>query len=81
MYSILDHGSSKSKKTAVTLKRADAGRIHTVFTITVNIEVISASGDEVMKVGKLNLVWLAGSASSENISIWGYVYSALVGNL
>ncbi|XP_071053167.1 kinesin-like protein KIF11 [Onthophagus taurus] len=56
---------NEKRKTAPTLMNVSSSRSHTVFTIIVHTRETTASGDELVKTGKINLVDLAGS---ENIS-------------
>ncbi|KAF2013822.1 kinesin-domain-containing protein [Aaosphaeria arxii CBS 175.79] len=60
---LLRSGCDK-RQVAATKCNDLSSRSHTVFTITVYTKRISASGEEVLSLGKLNLVDLAGS---ENI--------------
>lgn len=62
VYSILERGSEK-RKTAETMMNAHSSRSHTVFTVTVHIKEAMLE-EEVLRIGKLNLVDLAGA---ENI--------------
>ena len=59
VYSILEKGSEK-RKTAETFMNAQSSRSHTVFTVTVHIKECTMDGEEVLRIGKLNLVDLAG---------------------
>ncbi|XP_046642595.1 kinesin-like protein KIF11 [Daphnia pulicaria] len=68
VYSILAKGSLKRQK-AATLMNAHSSRSHTIFSITVHIKE-NNDGEELMKIGKLNLVDLVGS---ENIGRSGAV--------
>ena len=69
VYRILERGSEK-RRTAETNMNASSSRSHTVFTVTVFINQQSIDGDDMLKIGKLNLVDLAGA---ENIGKSGAV--------
>ncbi|CAH1184025.1 unnamed protein product [Phaedon cochleariae] len=61
---LLQRGIVK-RQIAPTLMNHQSSRSHTVFTISVNTRESTASGDDILKAGKINLVDLAGS---ENIA-------------
>ena len=44
------------RQTAATLMNAHSSRSHTVFSVTVHIKESSIEGEELLKIGKLNLV-------------------------
>merc|ERR1712018_775805 len=69
VYRILERGSEK-RRTAETKMNANSSRSHTVFTVTLFINMQSVDGDDMLKIGKLNLADLAGS---ENIGRSGAV--------
>eukprot|EP00058_Branchiostoma_floridae_P022803 XP_002608293.1 hypothetical protein BRAFLDRAFT_125092 [Branchiostoma floridae] len=54
VYSILEQGSAK-RQTAATLMNAHSSRSHSVFMITVHIKETNMDGEELLKIGKLNL--------------------------
>ena len=58
VFAILERGRMK-RQTAATLMNAHSSRSHTVFAITVHIKEPTVEGEELLKVGKLNLVSLA----------------------
>lgn len=60
---VLKKGSEKRHK-AETLMNQKSSRSHAVFTVTVRMREANNEGDDVMKIGKINFVDLAGS---ENI--------------
>ena len=62
-------GSIK-RQTAETLMNAASSRSHTVFTVTVHIRETTRDGEELLRIGKLNLVDLAGA---ENVGRSGAV--------
>ncbi|KAL1502452.1 hypothetical protein ABEB36_007591 [Hypothenemus hampei] len=64
IYELIRKGTLK-RRTASTLLNNHSSRSHSVFTITVSTQEITATGLEVLKTGKINLVDLAGS---ENIA-------------
>ncbi len=53
---MLDRGTSK-RKTAETLLNKRSSRSHSVFTITIHMKETTPEGEDVIKIGKLNLVW------------------------
>ena len=55
VYSILEKGRLR-RQTASTLMNAHSSRSHTVFSVTVHIKESSIEGEELLKIGKLNLV-------------------------
>ena len=55
VYSILEKGRMR-RQTAATLMNAHSSRSHTVFSVTVHIKESSIEGEELLKIGKLNLV-------------------------
>lgn len=57
VYSILEKGRLR-RQTASTLMNAHSSRSHTVFSVTVHIKESSIEGEELLKIGKLNLVRL-----------------------
>mmetsp|Transcript_11723 Transcript_11723/g.48718 ORF Transcript_11723/g.48718 Transcript_11723/m.48718 type:complete len:937 (-) Transcript_11723:1622-4432(-) len=70
IFSILEM-SSKRRKTAETLMNKTSSRSHSIFTITIHLQdKTSEGGESMLRVGKLNLVDLAGA---ENISRSGAV--------
>ncbi|XP_050360680.1 kinesin-like protein KLP2 isoform X1 [Nymphalis io] len=64
IYKILAQGQER-KRVAATLMNAKSSRSHTVFTIVIHMKENNSEGEELVKIGKLNLIDLAGS---ENIS-------------
>uniref|UniRef100_S4RMH4 Kinesin-like protein n=1 Tax=Petromyzon marinus TaxID=7757 RepID=S4RMH4_PETMA len=69
VYHILEHGAAK-RRTASTLMNAYSSRSHSVFSITIHMKETMMDGEELVKIGKLNMVDLAGS---ENIGRSGAV--------
>ncbi|XP_027881820.1 kinesin-like protein KIF11, partial [Xiphophorus couchianus] len=63
VYQILERGAAK-RRTASTLMNAYSSRSHSVFSVTIHMKEITLDGEELVKIGKLNLVDPAGS---ENI--------------
>ncbi|XP_032416779.1 kinesin-like protein KIF11 [Xiphophorus hellerii] len=63
VYQILERGAAK-RRTASTLMNAYSSRSHSVFSVIIHMMKITLDGEELVKIGKLNLVDLA---SSENI--------------
>lgn len=55
VYSILERGGLR-RQTAATLMNAHSSRSHTVFSVTVHIKESTIDGEELLKIGKLNLV-------------------------
>ena len=55
VFAILEKGSLR-RQTAATLMNAHSSRSHTVFSITVHIKEPALDGEELLKIGKLNLV-------------------------
>lgn len=66
---VLLKGAEK-RRTAETFMNQKSSRSHAVFTVTVHIRETTDDGEEVMKIGKINFVDLAGS---ENIGRSGAV--------
>ncbi|CAD6188164.1 unnamed protein product [Caenorhabditis auriculariae] len=64
VYKLLKLGAEK-RRTATTLMNINSSRSHSLFMVSVVIRENTATGDELVKQGKLNLVDLAGS---ENVS-------------
>lgn len=64
VYKLLEKGKER-RKTASTLMNAQSSRSHAVFSILVHIKENGIDGEEMLKIGKLNLVDLEGS---ENVS-------------
>ncbi|KAF7233762.1 hypothetical protein EG68_11054 [Paragonimus skrjabini miyazakii] len=63
VHSVIERGLAK-RQTASTLLNAQSSRSHSIFTVTVHIkEINEASGEELLRIGKLHLVDLAGSES------------------
>jgi len=62
VYKILERGSAK-RRTAPTKLNAHSSRSHTVFTVTVHLKESS-----VERIGKLNLVDLAGHEPEEKVA-------------
>ncbi|CAJ0605166.1 unnamed protein product [Cylicocyclus nassatus] len=60
VYRLLKRGAEK-RTTAATLMNMNSSRSHSIFTVSVVIRENTASGEELVKQGKLNLVDLAGS--------------------
>ncbi|VDM75480.1 unnamed protein product [Strongylus vulgaris] len=60
VYRLLRRGAEK-RTTAATLMNMNSSRSHSIFTVSVVIRENTASGEELVKQGKLNLVDLAGS--------------------
>lgn len=55
VYSILERGAAR-RQTAATLLNACSSRSHSVFSVTVHMKESSIDGEEMLKIGKLNLV-------------------------
>ena len=55
VYAILEKGRKK-RQTAATLLNSRSSRSHSVFSVTVHIKENSMDGEELLKIGKLNLV-------------------------
>ncbi|KAG9510924.1 Kinesin-like protein KIF11, partial [Fragariocoptes setiger] len=64
IFDLLKRGSRK-RQTAATLLNACSSRSHTIFTVTVLMKEGSINGEGILRIGKLNLVDLAGN---ENIA-------------
>eukprot|EP01112_Ceratiomyxa_fruticulosa_P016131 TRINITY_DN4840_c0_g2_i1.p1 TRINITY_DN4840_c0_g2~~TRINITY_DN4840_c0_g2_i1.p1 ORF type:complete len:1103 (+),score=300.04 TRINITY_DN4840_c0_g2_i1:27-3311(+) len=64
IFNILDK-STRKRMTAETLMNKQSSRSHCVFTIIIHTKEVTIEGEDLLKVGKLNLVDLAGA---ENVS-------------
>ncbi|KAK8946121.1 125 kDa kinesin-related protein [Platanthera guangdongensis] len=62
IYKILDNATTRRHSTANLLNK-HSSRSHSIFSITIHIKDISREGQEIIKIGKLNLVDLAGSVN------------------
>ncbi|XP_070385809.1 kinesin-like protein KIF11 isoform X2 [Dermacentor albipictus] len=69
-FRILQKGNEKRKTTA-RLQNATSSCCHTIFMVTVHIPETADDGEEIVKVGKINLVDLAGT---DNIGRSGAIY-------
>ncbi|KAF5292020.1 hypothetical protein FQA39_LY14137 [Lamprigera yunnana] len=69
VFKLLQKGQDK-RRTAVTQMNEQSSRSHTIFSIIVHTRELGKDGEELVKMGKLNLIDLAGS---ENISRSGAV--------
>ena len=49
------------RKTAATDLNEQSSRSHAIFTVTVHMRETNEAGEEMLKVGKINLVDLAGA--------------------
>ena len=57
VFAILERGRTK-RQTAATLMNSQSSRSHTVFGIVIHIKEPAVDGEELLKIGKLNLVSL-----------------------
>ena len=60
----IDHvlqAGKKNRSTGATLMNQTSSRSHSIFTITVETSEIGADGEPHIRVGKLNMVDLAGT--------------------
>ncbi|KAG0496662.1 hypothetical protein HPP92_001353 [Vanilla planifolia] len=64
IYMTLEKCSAK-RRSAETLLNKQSSRSHSIFSITTHIKEFNSAGEEMIKIGKLNMVDLAGS---ENVS-------------
>uniref|UniRef100_A0A8C5YAN1 Kinesin family member 11 n=1 Tax=Microcebus murinus TaxID=30608 RepID=A0A8C5YAN1_MICMU len=55
VYQILEKGAAK-RTTAATLMNAYSSRSHSVFSVTIHMKETTNDGEELVKIGKLNLV-------------------------
>lgn len=69
VFAILERGRTK-RQTAATLMNSQSSRSHTVFGIVIHIKEPAVDGEELLKIGKLNLVSLCTGC----ISLCVYVY-------
>lgn len=70
VFAILERGRTK-RQTAATLMNSQSSRSHTVFGIVIHIKEPAVDGEELLKIGKLNLVSLRTTCC---ISLCGWVW-------
>ena len=70
VFAILERGRTK-RQTAATLMNSQSSRSHTVFGIVIHIKEPAVDGEELLKIGKLNLVSLCTTCC---ISLCGWVW-------
>ena len=73
VYPILSQGSQR-RQTAVTLMNAQSSRSHSLFMLTVHIKESNIAGEEMLKIGKLNLVRNCTSECFDHINSCWIIY-------